>query len=30
MSFDETGHLSEIFLGWRKEIVGNDFARMLV
>ena len=28
-SFDENGHLSEIFLGWRKEIVGNDFARML-
>ena len=28
-SFDENGHLSEIFLGWRKDIVGNDFSRML-
>ena len=28
-SFDENGHLSEIFLGWRKEIVGNEFVRML-
>ena len=28
-SFDSNGSLSEIFLGWRKEIVGNDFSRML-
>ena len=28
-SFDENGHLSELFLGWRREIVGNDFTRML-
>ncbi len=28
-SFDSNGSLSEIFLGWRKKIVGNDFSSML-
>ena len=28
-TFDANANLSEIFLGWRKEIVGNDFSRML-